>query len=304
MTENQAGVTALITAYSRAYHATMDSPKVFDDFLADQLFTKEEHIQFNQNLAELLNIFAPELAAQHPDQATALAWVMQHNNGPITLSRSRYTEDCLDEALRTGVQQYVILGAGMDTFAFRRPELARRLQIFEVDHPVTQEIKRQRIAAAGWQIPPNLHFIPINFSTDTLESALKNSSFETEKDSFFSWLGVSFYLSLADIEKTLKAIVQITPARSQVVFDYLDIQSFEPGKASKPVQFLQAIAQQVGEPLKTGFNPAALASELKLFGLSLMENLGPVEIEESYFQNRTDQYHAFPQIHFARASVL
>src|SRR5512140_1768553 len=98
--ERQAGVTALITAYSRAYHATHDSPKIFDDFLAPQLFTDEERALFDHNLAEMLKDLDPDLAATSPDRAAALAWVMQTLNGPVTLSRSRYTEDCLEAAVK------------------------------------------------------------------------------------------------------------------------------------------------------------------------------------------------------------
>src|SRR5512133_3882807 len=130
MAENQAGVTALITAYARAYHATHDFPKIFDDPLANALFTQEEHTLFDQNLAGLLQLVDPDLAASKPDQATALAKVIQLHNGPITLSRSRYTEDSLEVAVQQGAQQYVILGAGFDTFACRRPELVGRLQVF------------------------------------------------------------------------------------------------------------------------------------------------------------------------------
>src|SRR5690349_19551117 len=113
MEPNRASITALVTAYCRAYHAIHDAPKIFDDFLADQMFTPEEHTAFNHNLAARLQVIDPELAATNPDEPTALARVMQIHHGPITLSRSRYTEDCLELAIdREGIQQYVLLGAG------------------------------------------------------------------------------------------------------------------------------------------------------------------------------------------------
>src|SRR5260221_1321699 len=137
MEERQAGITALVTAYARAYHATHDSPKIFDDFLADQMYSEEEHSRFDQNLAEMLNVIDPDLAATNPDQATTLAGVMHLMHGPVTLSRSQYAEDCLTESIRHGVQQYVMLGAGFDTLAFRQPALVAQLQVFEIDHPTT-----------------------------------------------------------------------------------------------------------------------------------------------------------------------
>lgn len=124
MSEKQAGQSAVIMAYTRAYHATHDSQKIFDDFLAAALFTPEEHAQIERDWAGLLQYSAPELAALKPDPATALAWVMQLGLGPLTLARSRYTEDGLEEAMQNNGSQYILLGAGLDTFAYRRPDLA------------------------------------------------------------------------------------------------------------------------------------------------------------------------------------
>jgi methyltransferase (TIGR00027 family) len=303
MEDRQAGVTALVTAYSRAYHATHDSPKIFDDFLADQLYTPEEHTSFDRNLAGLLKMIDPETAAQNPDQTTALARVIQLHNGPITLSRSRYAEDSLDEAVRHGVEQYVILGAGFDTFAFRRPDLLQRLQVFEVDHPVTQALKRERIAMAGWQIPAQLHFVPVNFNTENLNDVLLRSDYDPRKASFFSWQGVTYYLDREVVLATLEAIASIAPHGSLIVFDYMDADAFQPEQAGKRIQLMQGIAQMVGEPMKCGFAPHELAGDLERVGLRLEENLGPAEIEQRYFQGRSDDYHAFEHVHFAKAVV-
>ena len=301
MEERQAGITALITAHARAYHATHDSPKIFDDFLADQIYTPEEHALFDENLAINVKDIDPDLAAAQPDQATAR--VMQLHYAPVTLSRSRYSEDCLEEAIGQGVQQYIILGAGFDTFAFRRPELAGRLQIFEVDHPVTQAQKRQRIAYAGWELPVHLHFIPIDFTKDSVPAALQPSSYRADSLSFFSWLGVTFYLSEVVVFDTLRAISAITAKGSSLVFDYMDADAFVPEKAGQRVQLMQKTAGMVGEPMKGGFEPQTLAGKLESAGFQLEENLGPAEIEVRYFQGRNDRYHAFEHVHFARAVV-
>src|SRR6478672_982425 len=149
MAEKQAGLSAVVMAYARAYHATRESPHIFDDFLADALFTPEEHIQTDQAWAGLLQYTAPELAATNPDPETALAWVVQLGSGPLTLARSRYAEDSLETALREGIRQYILLGAGLDTFAYRRPGLSDRLQVFELDHPATQAMKLERVGRAG-----------------------------------------------------------------------------------------------------------------------------------------------------------
>lgn len=303
MAERQAGITALITAYARAYHATHDSPKIFDDFMADQLYTEAEHIQFDRNLAERVKLTAPEFAAAHPDQESQLAWTMQTMHGPVTLSRSRFTEDRLEEAIKQGLQQYVILGAGFDTFAFRRPELLPKLQVFEVDHPVTQAMKRDRMAVPGWVIPEGLHFVPVDFAQESLTTALGRSAYDPQKSSFFSWLGVTYYLTHEVIASTLQAITGMASKGSTIVFDYMDADAFIPEKAAKRTQLMHDTARMVGEPMKSCFDPAALAGELAQVGFQLEENLSHADIEALYFQGRSDQYHAFEHVHFARAVV-
>lgn len=303
MNQTQVSLTALLTAYVRAYHAKYDSPKIFDDFLAYKLFTEEEFIQMGQNLAESLKFFDPEYAASCPDQSTALAHVIQTMMSP-TLSRSRYTEDTLESALQQGVRQYVILGSGMDTFAFRRPELLKQLQVFEVDHPATQTFKRNRIDELGWEYPPQLHFVPVDFTKDHLPSALKLSSYNPQALSFFSWLGVSLYLSRDVVFDTLRTIANLTSPGSIIIFDYIDTDAFSPEKSTKRAQLLQDIVKRVGEPIKAGLNPSTLAEDLKSLGWLLKENLSPFEIEKRYFQGRTDEYHAFDHMHYAQAIVL
>lgn len=303
MEPNQAGITALITAYSRAYHATHDMPILFNDFLAKHLFTPQESAFFDLQLSTLLKMIDPDLAAQNSDQVSALALVMQLQTGPITLSRSRYCEDELEKAVEAGVDQYVILGAGFDTFAFRHPELADRLKIFEVDHPFTQGMKLQRIAAANWHVPDNLHMVPVDFTKDNFMDALTGSGFDPAKKSFFSWLGVTYYLSIQSITNTLNAIANNTASGSMIVFDYVDDAGFIAEKACRAVQLMQTIARQSGEPMLTSFEPDKLNLFLKMNGFSLVDNLSPAVIEKRYFQNRQDRYHAIENVHIARAMI-
>ncbi len=303
MDEKWASITALITAYCRGYHATHDSPKIFDDFVAAELFTTEEHATFDRQLAGTLPLINPARAATNPDQATALACVMQTHNGPITLSRSRYTEDQLLSAVDAGMRQYVILGAGFDTFAFRRPDLLDRLQVFEVDHPATQAIKQQRLSMLHQPLPPQLHFVPLDFTAQRLSDVLPQAGYDAQQPSFFSWLGVTYYLSREVALSTLREVASIAPAGSVIVFDYMGADAFIPERAAKRIQLMQAIARQVGEPMQTGFEPGALAAELDRVGFRLVEDLDPAAIEARYFQNRTDEYHAFEQVHFARAVI-
>ncbi len=303
MEQNQVSVTARISAFGRGYHATHDDPKIFDDFLAAQLFTEEERTLFASNLAESLKFFDPERAAASPDQATALFWWMRTQSAPITLSRARYVEDSLELAAKQGVQQYVILGAGLDTFAFRRPKLLKQLQVFELDHPATQAFKRERLAELGWDLPAQLHLLPVDFAHEDLATALAHSSYDPQVLSFFNWLGVTYYLSRDVLFTTLRAIAKLAPAGSSVIFDYLDQDAFIPERTAKRVRLMQEAARMGGEPMKTGLEPSTLAAELTDLGLCLHEDLGPADIEERFFRGRTDGYHAFEHIHFAWAMV-
>jgi methyltransferase (TIGR00027 family) len=303
MPEKQAGLSAMVMAYGRAYHATHETPKIFDDFLADELFTPEEHTQTDQAWVGLLQYTAPELAATNPDPATALAWVIQLGSGSLTLPRSRYSEDSLEEAIQRGVRQYVNLGAGFETFAYRRPDLADRLQVFELDHPATQALMRERVSRAGWRDPVNLHYIPMDFRTESLAEALGGSPYDPDQLSFFSWLGVSYYLARDVVFDTLRSMATISAPGSTIVFDYLDADGFIPEKASKRLQQMQWMATRLGEPMLAGFDPSELAANLDRIGLRREENLDPAAIESRYFQGRSDRYHAVEHFHYARAVV-
>ncbi len=303
MEQNRVSITALVTAFARVYHATHDNPKIFDDFLAPQLFTEQELAFLAKNVAMGLSHMDPELAATCPDEASALACVMRLQSAPITLSRSRYTESSLEQAVADGVQQYVILGAGLDTFAFRRPDLLAKLQVFELDHPATQADKRRRIAEAGWEQPAALHWVPVDFSKQDLATALGNSTYDPHKPSFFSWLGVTYYLTREQVNDTLRAIAGLAPSGTPIVFDYHHADVFVPERAAPILKRVQEIVKTAGEPMKMGFDPEVLSEDLATLGWRLDENLGPAEIQERFFSGRTDGYHAMVQTYFARAVV-
>lgn len=303
MTEPKVSLTALLTAYARGYHALHDQPKIFNDHLINQFFTEQEHAYFAQNLAESLKFLDPDRAASCPDPASALAAYMQIQGGPVTLSRSRYTEDALLDAVKQGVQQYVMLGAGMDTFAFRYPEVVKHINVFEVDQPATQAFKCKRLAELGWAIPERLHFIGLDFAHESLHTALQRATYKTDQPAFFSWLGVTYYLSKAVVMETLQTIATFAAPGTVLVFDYMDPDAFVPERASKRMQKMQQIVRGVGEPMKASFDPTTLAPDLANLGLRLVENLSPATVEARYFTGRSDNYHAFEHFYFAQAVV-
>ncbi len=302
MEANQFSKTALVTAYIRAYHAAHDKPKIFDDFVAHRLITVADSHSLRMGLIDPLQLAEPELVSPYFNQSFSLPWWVRVIAGSV-LSRARYLEDCLEQAIGEGVRQYVILGAGMDTFAFRRLDLLEQLQVFEVDHPETQAFKRQRLAEVGLEPPKELHFIPADLEQENLALALKRSCYDPERLTFFGWMGVTYYLKSESVFATLSNIAKVAPAGSSVVFDYLDTGFFDPANPHKSVHAVLNNVQRIGEPMNTGFDPPALASHLSRLGFRLEEDLSAFDIEERYFRARTDGYHAGNHIHFAWAVI-
>jgi methyltransferase (TIGR00027 family) len=305
MEANQVSKTAMGTAFMRAYHAAHDHPKIFDDFLAYHLITAAERQASEERHLTAFQLFDPARAASCPDRAKALACWMRIGAAPaIVFSRARYAEDILEKAVRQEeVKQYVILGAGMDTFGLRRPDLLARLQVFEVDHPGTQAHKRRRLREVGRKLPAQLYFIPVDFNQENLAAALRRSSYDPQAPSFFSWLGVTYYLSRDAVFATLQAIAEVAPAGSSIIFDYLHTDAFVPEKAARRVQFMMEIVRRVGEPMLTGFDPSTLAEDLGRLGLRVQEDLSPSDIEARFFEGRPDGYHACEHAHFVWARV-
>jgi methyltransferase (TIGR00027 family) len=311
MKENQASFTAMSVAYMRAYHSMHDTPKIFDDFLAYNLIPNEKIAPIEKYWIEQCWTWGQQLNDTEPtvlysEQAITLKSLKQaaQEFAGIFSSRARYAEDALEKAVKQGVKQYVILGAGMDTFAFRQPEMMEKLEVFEVDHPATQEFKLHRLAELEWERPARLHFISIDFTKESLVTALISaSSYDSKTKTFFSWLGVTYFLTRDEVFTTLRSIAEVAPAGSIIVFDYLNIDAFIPEKMSLKMQESLEFLRNIGEPMITGFNPSTLDEDLSSLGFSLQENLSPANIEERYFQGRTDGYHAQEHGYFACAVV-
>jgi methyltransferase (TIGR00027 family) len=303
MEANQFSRTALITAYIRAYHAAHDEPKIFDDFLAHRLITAADRESHQLRLIDSLQLAEPDLVTPYSNQTLSLPWWIKVIAGAV-LSRARYVEDCLEQSIRQGVRQYIILGAGMDTFAFRRLDLLEQLQVFEVDHPETQAFKRQRLTEAGLEPPESLHFIPANLEEENLATALQHSSYDPKRLTFFGWMGVTYYLVPESVFASLRDIAQVALTGSSVVFDYLDTGFFAPENPHKSVHAVLDNVRRIGEPMRTGFDPPALAAHFSRHGFRLQEDLSAFDIEERYFRARTDDYHAGNHIHFARAVIV
>ena len=249
---------------------------------------------------ETLKHIEPDFVESYFDRQGALPWWLRVIAGAV-LSRARYAEDHLEEACHRGVKQYVILGAGLDTFAFRRPDLMQKLQVFEVDHPETQTFARRVFAEANLEFPESLHFIPADLEKERLPVVLRGSGYNQHDLTFFGWMGVTYYLNSKKVYALLSDIATCALPGSTVVFDYLDTGFFALDNPHKSVHAVLDNVCRVGEPMLTGFEPAKLAEALPRLGLHLLEDLFAADIENRYFKARTGSYHAGNHIHFALA---
>jgi len=197
-------------------------------------------------------------------------------------ARSRFAEESLAAAVGRSVRQYVVLGAGLDTFAHRNPFAEVGLRVFEVDHPATQAWKRQRLAAAGLSTPAALTYAPVDFERQTLAQSLADAGFDGEAPAFFSWLGVIVYLTRPAVLETL-GYIAARPRGSAVVFDYGEpISAYPP--AERPYQTRRvARMAAMGEPWITRFAPDELAAELRALCFDDLEDLGPAEIGRRFY---------------------
>ncbi len=221
MEPDRASWTARGAAYLRAYHYAHDTPRVFEDFLAGTLITAEEREILENSWLTSLARLRPELASA-TDRGAAVAQAWRHMSNlavPEVIGRARYNEDKLSDAISNGISQYVIVGAGLDTFALRRPDLRNLLRVFELDHPVTQVLKRGRLVQAALALPSNLHFCPTDFERESVASALSRSSYDPVIRTFFSWPGVTMYLTREAISNTLKSIRTMAAPGSEIVMD-------------------------------------------------------------------------------------
>ena len=270
MKENCPSKTALHVAMHRATHQVMDDPKVFCDPLALRMTGVESLSALRSD---------PKWSEQSPFSCGLRAFLA---------ARSRYTEDELHLAVKRDIHQYVVLGAGLDTFAYRQPYPWDVLHVFEVDYPATQIWKRALLKEAAIPIPRTLTFSPMDFEKQTIQEGLEQAGFETGKCAFFSWLGVTQYLTDSAITTMLHFIASLPPGTS-IVFDYTISPSLLNPAARMAFDNLAQSVALAGEPFRSFFDPSALRKNLRTMGFEHIEDLGPEELNERYFKGRSDK---------------
>jgi methyltransferase (TIGR00027 family) len=254
-------------ALRRAAHQLFDKPPVLDDPIALPIVGEEA---------------AAHLRAESRTHRGRIAGALR----AFMAVRSRLAEDELAQALARGVAQYVILGAGLDTFAYRNPHGAA-LRIYEVDFPATQSWKRRKLAAAGIPLPAALSFVPVDFESDSLAARLSAAGFDPAQPAFFTWLGVTMYLTDAALTSTLGFVAATGPGGG-LVFDYAVPRASLGWLERIAFDSLTRRVAAAGEPFRTFFDPAALRTTLGRLGFHTIVDLGRDELNARYFAGRDD----------------
>ncbi len=281
--------TAALVAAARAYHLKCARPPIFVDQFAIALCGKFWHAVVSNRL---------------------LAWfmvdILLRTLKPLIMApivRARFCEDRVEQSTAEGIQQYVIIGAGYDSFAMRRTDLANKLTVFELDQTATQQEKRLRMKESGIPEPENVRFISADLNKEDMFEVLVQSEFDVSKPTIFSWFGVTYYLPLNTVKETLLKVAENAAPGSELLFDYLTKLSCTPEKWQKNQTKLADYVADKGEPLITGLDPDQIEPFVRECGFVEVENPQIGEIEKRYFSDRADNLIFPPMFRLCRACV-
>ena len=300
--EEKVNLTALLSAYGRAYYSQRARRPIFYDLVARKLFLSDEWREIYNRLLSGAAFFAPEKTNENLSADELVTFAVNEQIAPNTVFRSAYCEKSLETAILSGVRQYVILGSGLDTFAFRKPLfLENGLEVFEVDRPQSICDKKERLKKASLDIPRGLRFVPCDLKSENLKEKLFAAGFNEQTKSFFSMLGLSYYLAEDDFVNVLRDIFEICPQGSLICFDYADEKLFSGDDLR--VKNTVALAAAAGEPMKLCFSEKRLVKTLENAGFLLYENLKDDEISSVVSPKNKPSLRPFKHINYALAAV-
>jgi len=280
----------------RAAHLLLDDePKILRDDLALALSDIGDEVALRTTMdriqTEIAQQTTPELAQTF----------LRYGRG-LAVWRSRYVEDELEQAMQRGVTQYVILGAGLDSFAYRRQEVAKIVRVFEVDHPATQHWKQTRLHAVGVEIPPTVTFVPLDFEQQELQEGLRASGYRLEEPGVISWLGVTPYLTEDAIISTLREVAALA-AGTEIIFEYEVPDALLDAEGQRLEAATRVFATARNEPWLSVFDPSRLRAQVQALGFVVIEDVGPMEAHARYFAGRRDGLGTLPFARLMKAQV-
>lgn len=272
--------TALHVATLRAAHQILDEPIVFDDPLA-------------------MKLLDPDTRSRLLDDPFQYNDPLSRGERASLVVRSKFAEDEVSRAVAAGVRQYVVLGAGLDTFAYRNPYEAMGLRVYEVDHPATQRSKKKCLEQAGIPAPGNLIFVPVDFEQEALMECLCAVGFREEQPACISWMGVTVYLSEEAIFRLLSVVAHL-PRGSSVFFDYHVPKIMLDSVQQAIVEVMKQKVAAFGEPWITTFEPTSLREQCLALGFREAENYDSNELNKRYLFRRKDGLRSGGRILVAR----
>jgi len=278
MQENVPSRTALTTSLIRAHHTRTSTAPLINDPWGDVLVPQS----FLDVLLQWASQDDVHSAFVNEPQAVLDRYLSALASYASVIFRSRYAEDALAAAISRGIRQYVQIGAGFDSYVLRRPRGAQDVEVYEVDHPATQDLKLQSLVKGGLSLPEHVEFIAADLTRESIGDALRRSKFRFDEPAFFSWLGVTIYLTHEANLASLRAIGQCCEQGSSLVFTYTDELGLMPGSQSAAYERMKRNAGTMGEPFLSGFAPQELAKLLSSVGFALDEDLSGVQLSERY----------------------
>ena len=264
MKEGEPSHTALQVAACRAAHLRFDPPP---------------HLLEDRIAEKLLGADAEALIGAYADGAP---WILLENRLFLPF-RARYAEELVADAYRVGVRQLVVLGAGLDSFALRRPASLPELRVYEVDHPATQRWKRRRLAEIGDPLPDFLSFVECDFEKSSVTSALRATSFRSDGPAVVSWLGVVYYLSKETVRRALLELRALLAPGSSIVLDYQFPMDSLPPRYRDIFERQSEYLKGAGEPQVNRYLPDELRAEILGAGFARAELPEREELERRYF---------------------
>jgi methyltransferase (TIGR00027 family) len=267
----------------RAVHARRDRPLLVDDPFGDRLLSVEERATLFDQLLAMLGADERARVDEAADFGEALDLALWLNPAyPGVIVRCRYTEDLLAAALRDGLEQYVVVGAGLDTFALRRPDLEGRLRVYELDTADTLAMKRHRLHAASLTPPRNVHLIAIDLTTEAIDVALARDGFSADASTFIACLGVLPYLPDLVIRALLRGLADMTRPGTQLVFDYLDRDALSAAHVDATIRRIAEARSASNEPWRSAIQPDETRALLDQSGFEVAEDLGATELQARF----------------------
>ncbi len=301
----QKSMTALISAFARWHHAERNGVKIFDDFFAGKILYEDEKRQIAEIMSKGIAFFNPAFSGSEDE---ALRWLVDNQLSPSPLGRAAWAETTLRQAVCDGAKQYVVVAAGYDTFAYRRPAWAKDLRVFELDSPFMSADKQKRVREAIGDTPRYATYVPIDLAKEpVLEKLRALEAFDENTPTFFSLLGIAYYLSKENFGALIQGISTIARLGGAVAFDYPDEHTYTEltGERAKKQAMM---ARGAGEAMLAGYSMGEMEALLCECGFEAAEHLTPGEITERYFSEYNKAHPeramaAFDNVNYCLAAI-